>query len=95
MIRAALRSLPLLALALASTVGADSDRWYAVDIGGMPCGWTYERVERDLDLVRTIREERVVIARGGAAGPDHAADHLRGVPRRSTAPGGDRHRCRR
>ena len=64
MIRGALRLLLPVTCVLASAVFADSDRWYVIEIAGMPCGWYHEHVEHDEDIVRSMNEERLVIARG-------------------------------
>ena len=54
-----------LLLCLAAVDGGDTDRWYEIEIAGMPCGYLHEQVERTADRVRTRSEERFVVARDG------------------------------
>ncbi len=52
-------------LCLVAVGGDDTDRWYEIEIAGMPCGYLHEQVDRTADRVRTRSEERFVISRDG------------------------------
>ena len=41
------------------------EQWYRLSLGGQPCGWFHEKVERSGDTVRTSGETQMTVGRMG------------------------------
>ena len=49
----------------AATAQFLEDRWYQLSLGGKPCGWFHEWVERQGDTVRSMSETEMTVGRMG------------------------------
>ena len=68
-VRLALAVAAAAALCVAGGARADwkllEDRWYRLSLGGQPCGWFHERLERRDDVFRSSSETEMTVGRMG------------------------------
>ena len=60
---AALAQSPVVAARPAAEVV--EDRWYRLSLGGQPCGWFHDALEREGDVYRSITETEMTVGRMG------------------------------